>query len=331
LKSISVGRGGKGFVEPEIREKRGFSFRGILRRELNKEVLETKLQGVGIDLVEFLLGENPIESRCFLRGDRNVLGHEAQRKFISEFHEERGQSIDGVLHMSGKDEMADEDSFFRQGVAWIRVVQKALLREHLGEGGKGYIRIIMASGKRLRQIAVRIFEVRKIDVHEPFCRLEKVHGLVAGEIEDHREIISFAPQQSDEFKHIREEMIRGHKIDVVDVLPDDHILHFREQPLQLDGFAETFSRDLKVLAVRATERAAGEEHGSGPVSACQRGFLAEVRAHISHLQSTVLSAEPGARLFARLQSVHSAFPGAKKALLEPFVPAFFHEQILIKS
>jgi len=64
------------------------------------------------------------------------------------------------------------------------------------------------------------------------------------------------------------------------------------------------------------------------MSACQRGFLAEVRAHISHPQLTILFAEPGVRLLASAQSVHSAFPGAEKALLEEFAPALFHERIL---
>jgi hypothetical protein len=261
LKSIVVGRGRKGLVEPEIRKKRGFSIKGFLPRELDEEVLETEIQGVGIHLVKFLLGEIPIEGLCILKGDRNILGHETQGKLGSEFYKQRGQGIDGVFHMSGKDEVPDQDSSFGEGVPLIKAVQKSLLRDHLGEGGKSYIRIIMASRKLFRQFPIRIFEVGKIDVHVGFCRLEKVHGLVAGEIEDHREIISFAPEKSDKLKHIGEEMIRRHKIDVVDVRPDDHFFHFREQPCHLDNLAETLPGNLKVLTVRATERAAGKEHG----------------------------------------------------------------------
>lgn len=52
------------------------------------------------------------------------------------------------------------------------------------------------------------------------------------------------------------------------------------------------------------------------MSACQRGFFAEVGAYVGHPELTVLPAEPGPRLFTLLQSVHSAFPGAKKALLK---------------
>jgi hypothetical protein len=49
-----AGRRREGFVEPEIREKRGFDFMGFLRWELDKEVLKTKVQGVGVHQVEFL-------------------------------------------------------------------------------------------------------------------------------------------------------------------------------------------------------------------------------------------------------------------------------------
>jgi hypothetical protein len=142
--------------------------------------------------------------------------------------------------------------------------------------------------------------------------------------------MSFDPQQRDEFKHIRKEMIRGHKIDVVDVLPEDHVFRFCKQLLHLDGFTETLSRDLKVLAKGAAERAAGEEHGSGPMSACERWFLAEVRAHIRNSELTVLPAEPGPRLFALLKPVHAALPGAEKTLFEQFAPAFSHEKKCLK-
>jgi len=64
------------------------------------------------------------------------------------------------------------------------------------------------------------------------------------------------------------------------------------------------------------------------MSACQRGFLAEVRAHISHPQLTILFAEPGARFSAALQPVHSALSGAEMALLKEFGPPFSHERIL---
>jgi len=64
------------------------------------------------------------------------------------------------------------------------------------------------------------------------------------------------------------------------------------------------------------------------MSSYQRGFFAEVRAHIGHPELIVLSAKPGARFFAALQPVHSAFPGAEKALLKEFGPAFFHEKML---
>jgi hypothetical protein len=225
-----VGWGREGFVEPEVRKERRFSVRGRLFRELDKEVLETEIHGMSIHLLELILSERSIERRCFLRGDRNVLGHETQRKPGSEFDKESGQRIDGILHVSGKEEVADQDSFLCQRVACEKTVQKTLLSEHLREGGKGYIRIVLASRELSCQIPVRIFEIRKIDVHAPLCRLEKVHGLIAGEIEDHWKIMSFVPQQRDEFKHIGKEMIRGHKIDVVDVLPDDHVFHFREQP-----------------------------------------------------------------------------------------------------
>jgi hypothetical protein len=85
---------------------------------------------------------------------------------------------------------------------------------------------------------------------------------------------------------------------------------------------------LKVLAKGAAERAAGEEHGSGPISACERGFLAEVRAHIRNPELTVLPAEPGPRLFALLKPVHAAFPGTEKTLFEEFGQASFHKRIL---
>jgi hypothetical protein len=234
-----LGWEGKGLVQPEIRQKRGFAIRGFFLRELDKEVLETEIQDVRIHPVEFLLGETAIEGLCILRGDRNVLGHNAYRKLSSEFYKQGSQSIDRVLHVSGKDEMADEDSFFRQGVAGIKTVQKSLLSEHLRDGGKGDIRIILAFGEPFRQNPVRIFEVRQIDVRVTFCSLEGTHGLVAGEIVDHGERISFAPQERDEFKYVREEMIRGHKINVVNMLLDDHFLNFRQEPFYLKVLAET--------------------------------------------------------------------------------------------
>jgi len=218
VKSILLGRGTKGCIAPEIREKRRFAFRGFLRRELDKEALETEIQGVGIDLVEFLLGETTIQGFYLLRGDREVLGHETQRKLGSEFHKKCGQSIDRVFDVPRKEEVANQDSFCCQGVACVKAVQKSLLREHLGEGGKGYLGIILASRQPFCQIPVRIFEVRKIDVYGPFCSLEEIHGLIPGEIEDRGKIIPFAPQEKDELKYIREEMIRSHKINVVNVL-----------------------------------------------------------------------------------------------------------------
>jgi len=216
-------------MEPEIGEERGFALRGFFLRELDKEVLETEIQDMGIHLVEFFLCETAIQILKLMRRDRRVLGHETQRKLGSEFYKECGQSIDRVLYVSGKDEVANEDSFFRQGVACIKAVQKPLLSDHFREGGKGDIRIILAFGEPFCQSPVRIFEVRKIDVRITFCGLEEIHGLVAGEIVDHGEIIAFAPEERDEFKHVREEMIRGHKINVVNMLPDDHFLNFRQE------------------------------------------------------------------------------------------------------
>ena len=128
LKSIALGRAGKGFVEPEIRKEGRPVLGRRIFRELDKEMPETKIQGVGIDLVELLPGEITIESLCLLGDDGNILGHETQRKLGSEFYEEGSQSIEGVLHMSRKDEMTNEHSFFRQRVACVKGVQKALLR-----------------------------------------------------------------------------------------------------------------------------------------------------------------------------------------------------------
>jgi len=136
--------------------------------------------------------------------------------------------------------------------------------------------------------------------------------------------VSFAPQERDELKHVREEMIRGHEIDVVNVLSGDHVLHLREQLFHRKDLAETLSGDLKVLAVGAAKRTTGEEHGSGTMSACERGLFAEVRAHISHLQLAVLPAEPGARLLVLFETIYPALPGAKKTLFEQFAPTFFH-------
>jgi hypothetical protein len=86
---------------------------------------------------------------------------------------------------------------------------------------------------------------------------------------------------------------------------------------------------LKILAKGAAKGAAGEENSSRPMSACERGFFAEVRAHVSHPQLTVLPAEPATGLFTLLQTVHSAFPWTEKALLEKFTPILFHERILV--
>jgi hypothetical protein len=124
------------------------------------------------------------------------------------------------------------------------------------------------------------------------------------------------PQQSDQFKDIREEMIRGHEIDVVNLLLEDHVLRFHEQAFQLNDLTEAFPGNLKILAKGTAKGATGEENGSGPMSACERGFFSKVGAHISYPQSTVLSAKPGTGLFTLLKPIHSAFPGAEKAFLK---------------
>jgi hypothetical protein len=125
-----------------------------------------------------------------------------------------------------------------------------------------------------------------------------------------------SPQQSDQFENIREEMIRGHEIDVVDLFLEDHVHRFREQAFQLNDFTEAFPGNLKILAKGTAKGAAGEENGSGPMSACERGLFSEVGAHVGHPHSTVLPAKPGTGLFTLLQPIHTAFPWAEKTLLE---------------
>jgi len=137
--------------------RKAFPARGVLR-ETGQRVLKTKIQGVGIHLVKFFFGERTVESLSILPGDRNVLGHEAQRKSAPNSTKSCVSRIDGVGHISGENEVADRTPFLAKG----RPCQNSpenLLREHDGKvAARATSAIVPALGQPFRQIPVRIFE-----------------------------------------------------------------------------------------------------------------------------------------------------------------------------
>jgi hypothetical protein len=55
---------------------------------------------------------------------------------------------------------------------------------------------------------------------------------------------------------MREEMVRSHKIDIVDTMLPDQIFYLFEQSLCTDFNAQAFVRNLIILAERTPERTA---------------------------------------------------------------------------
>ena len=61
---------------------------------------------------------------------------------------------------------------------------------------------------------------------------------------------------------MREEMVRSHKIDIVDTMIPDHIFYFFEQFTCTYFYAQAFVRNLIILAERTPKRAARKKNCS---------------------------------------------------------------------
>lgn len=282
-------------------------------RKLDEQVFEPEFQRMSVNRIKFIDGDFPVQFRIFLRGYRPVLAHQAQRKFFSEFQKQRGDRIDGIIRMAREDQVSNEDAPGGRRRIFPGPVQEALLAYHFPDGLKSDFRVIAAAGKPGGEFSVRIFEIRQIYVNEGFGFLDDFHGLIARKIEDDRDIPARFSQHAHQPEHVREEMIGCNHVDVVDSECIDHMGYLSVKFREPDRGAQPVVGDLVILAVAATQRAAGEKDRAGTFGSGKRRFLAEVRAHICNPEGAGFSAVGGSRSIERSASEGTASAGAEHA------------------
>ena len=91
---------------------------------------------------------------------------------------------------------------------------------------------------------------------------------------------------------MREEMVRCHKIDIVDLMLPDHIFYLFEQSLCTNFYAQAFVGNLIILAERTPKRAARKKDCSRAIHARDRRFLPEMGSHIGHPELIRFTAKP---------------------------------------
>jgi len=110
---------------------------------------------------------------------------------------------------------------------------------------------------------------------------------------------------------MREEMVRGDHVQVMNPFPAGHVKNSVEESLHIDDIAKAFLRDLEVLTEGTSERATREKDCTGAAGAGKRGLFSEVRSHVADAEILTFPAEAA----LPLEPIHTAFPGAKPAIL----------------
>jgi len=278
--------------------------------DLNIKVLESEVQSVGINPVELLPCQGSVEVRVFVRDDEAILGHEAEGQAAAELQEKGGKGIQRVFHVSGQNQVPHEHSPFCQGQVMFKKIKEALPGDHFFDRGKGRVRVVLAARESLREVAIRILEIRQVDVCVGMGDLDQFPGLIPGKVEDHGQSVSSLPECGDESESMGEEVIRGHEVDVVNPDPHDHGFDLFQEFTHVQALSEAVPGNLMVLAKGATEGASCEENGSRAPSAGQGRLFTEVGADVSDPQLRALLAEA---LPAAGGAVHAAGPRAKAA------------------
>jgi len=250
--------------------------------------------------------------RVVVRDDGTILGHETEGQAPAELQEKGSEGVQGVFHVSWQNKVPHEDSLACREKIIFEGIEEALAGDHFFNGGKRHVRIVPASGQFLGETAIRIFEIRQVDVRVVMGELEQFPGLITGKVEDHGEAVSSSSKLGDEPESMGKEVVRGHEVDVVNTALPDHCFNSFHEPGHLHDLSEAVPGNLMILAKGAAEGAPREEDGPRAPGAGEWRLLAEVRAYVRDPQFGALLAEAHA---AAGDAVHTAGPRAKAAIL----------------
>jgi len=247
-----------------------------------------------------------------VRDDGTILGHETEGQAPAELQEKGSEGVQGVFHVSWQNKVPHEDTLACREKIIFEGIEEALAGDRFFNGGKRHVRIVPASGQFLGETAIRIFEIRQVDVRVGMGELEQIPGLITGKVEDHGEAVSSSSKLGDEPESMGKEVVRGHEVDVVNTALPDHCFDSFHEPGHLHDLSEAVPGDLMILAKGAAEGAPREEDGPRAPGAGEWRLLAEVRAYVRDPQFGALLAEAHA---AAGDAVHTAGPRAKAAIL----------------
>ena len=167
--------------------------------------------------------------------------------------------------------MTDQNSFTNHTLLIKNRIPS--LPEHFPHRPESDLRIIRCRGKLFRQLRIRIFQIRKPDIHETFQLFQHLRTLVSAAVEQYRDPRAVKLQSGADLGH---PVVRSHQVDICSPLFLQLPENIRE-PLCGDLLSSSAPADLPVLAEPAPECTAAEKYGTGSRCAADARLFAKMQ------------------------------------------------------
>ena len=173
--------------------------------------------------------------------------------------------------------MAHKDAARRGAKACqIPGVEKASVRDHLGDGRHGEFRVARVPHARLGEAGAGELEIRHENVHVLHVIVHPFRPFVSGTVEQERDRVPFGSQGLGQRADVRPKMVGRDKIEIVHASMDQAAGNL-DQVIDIDRHAMAAAGDLVVLTEKTSTGTAAEEDRARSASTRDGRLFAKMR------------------------------------------------------